>query len=248
MRGQEIHEEYAFPVPQDGNTLLRHIVNRRREGAVWRSIRPYIIADKIDWASQDAAQGVGMLAITGFIRGGSMDVNKLVHLPHGGDFQLDRIEAAIDPNAHRKRRHKGAEEEMGDAEGVVLAQADPERQEDLIAAVEPDMLDQEQTFPTEDELREADGAFHAARNTVRVPKGTSAYQAAWIVEDALSGDDEDFTDIDDDEEGDVMGMAHANDDARSYAGSGMWPSRYRFNVQVHGIVSTVYIVRRQGSA
>jgi pre-rRNA-processing protein TSR1 len=200
--------------------VLRHLVNRRREGAAWRSIRPYIIADGVNWASRDEANGTGTLAVTGYIRGGKLDVNKLVHLPGSGDFQLERIDAARDPHAPSRRRHKAGEDEMGEAETAVLAQADPARQEDLVAAVEPDMLDQEQTFPTEDELRAADEAFHAQRRTVRVPKGTSAYQAAWIVEDALSGTDDDFTDIDEDTD-DGMDMSGVNDDARSYAGSGV---------------------------
>jgi pre-rRNA-processing protein TSR1 len=111
-------------------------------------------------------QGTGTLAITGFVRGGSLDVNKLVHLPYGGDFQLDRIESASDPYGYSKGRHKGQEEDMREAEGMVLATADPEKQQDLVAYVEPDMLDQEQTFPTEEELQQADEAFHAAQKKV----------------------------------------------------------------------------------
>lgn len=49
-----------------------------------------------------------------------------------------------------------------------------------------------------------------------MPKGTSAYQAAWIVEEGLDEDDDsDYTDLED-SEGDDM-----DDDAKSYVGSGM---------------------------
>ena len=49
---------------------------------------------------------------------------------------------------------------MADSEGAnVLARADPEQQESLEAFVEPDMLDQEQTFPTEEELRDAEDSY-----------------------------------------------------------------------------------------
>jgi pre-rRNA-processing protein TSR1 len=75
-------------------------------------------------------------------------------------------------------------------------------------------------------------AIPPGMQTVRVPKGTSAYQAAWIVEDALSGEDSDFTDIEDDDD-DVMDMGRANDDARSYAGSGVCIDLRR-GIYMHG--------------
>ena len=51
-----------------------------------------------------------------------------------------------------------------------------------------DPLDAEQTWPTEEELAEAE---EANKNRRRVPKGTSDYQAAWIVDEAFSDESED---------------------------------------------------------
>ena len=44
---------------------------------------------------------------------------------------------------------------MTESEAALLAEADPHRQEDLIAENAPDPLEGEQTWPTEDELAEA---------------------------------------------------------------------------------------------
>ena len=44
---------------------------------------------------------------------------------------------------------------MTESEAALLAEADPNRQEDLIAENSPDPLEGEQTWPTEDELAEA---------------------------------------------------------------------------------------------
>ena len=64
-----------------------------------------------------------------------------------------------------------------------LATADPEFQEQLIFENEPDMMDGEQTWPTEEELNEA--AMNQKQNGkrfVKVPKGMGEYQAAWIID------------------------------------------------------------------
>lgn len=43
-------------------------------------------------------------------------------------------------------------------------------------------MEGEQTWPTEEELAEAEKRMGPKKYTKRVPKGTSEYQAAWIVE------------------------------------------------------------------
>lgn len=80
--------------------------------------------------------------------------------------------------------------------------------DDLTATNTPDLMANEQTWPTEEEMASAPGSSmgEGSKRTKRVPKGTSAYQAAWIVDDnALGEEDEDDGDdgemeIEDDEE------------------------------------------------
>ena len=67
--------------------------------------------------------------------------------------------------------------------------------DDLTATNTIDPLANDQTWPTEEEMAEAPHE-QASRSTKRVPKGTSAYQAAWIVDE----DDEDEDDEDDDDD------------------------------------------------
>lgn len=57
------------------------------------------------------------------------------------------------------------EEEMTDSTAVDIAVAD-EGQESLEAHVEPDMLDQEQAFPTEEEIQEAEEQYQLKQKTV----------------------------------------------------------------------------------
>lgn len=60
--------------------------------------------------------------------------------------------------------------------------------DDLTANNVPDLLANEQTWPTEEEMMSAPAVSAAPgeamdRKVKRVPKGTSAYQAAWIFDD-----------------------------------------------------------------
>ena len=56
--------------------------------------------------------------------------------------------------------------------------------DDLTATNAPDMLLNEQTWPTDEEMSSnKGGAIGSERRFKRVPKGTSAYQAAWIFDD-----------------------------------------------------------------
>ena len=57
---------------------------------------------------------------------------------------------------------------MTESEAALLAEADPNRQEDLITENAPDPLEGEQTWPTEEELAEA--TANAGQCTL-VPRG-----------------------------------------------------------------------------
>lgn len=78
--------------------------------------------------------------------------------------------------------------------------------DDLTATNVPDPLANEQTWPTEEEMEGGPSRprEHGVR-TKRVPKGTSAYQAAWII-DTPQGDD------DEDDDGESSGMDEDDDD------------------------------------
>lgn len=101
-----------------------------------------------------------------------------------------------------------------DVESALLAQPSADDADSLVSSNEPDDLANEQTWPTEEEMQgDADslptGAIPDAKKGTtpkrvrKVPKGTSEYQAAWIVDE---DDDED-----DDEEGEEDGGDEAQE-------------------------------------
>lgn len=88
-----------------------------------------------------------------------------------------------------------------------------ESADDLTATNIPDPLANEQTWPTEEEMEGGSGPSRLGGEdgvrTKRVPKGTSAYQAAWIIgEDGAAADDDD-----DDEEEDGEDMDGVDGDS-----------------------------------
>ena len=84
-----------------------------------------------------------------------------------------------------------------------------ENQETLVAENEPDLMDQEQTWPAEEEVAAGEARMRAmqidfqdpyeesTKQKKTVPKGTSSYQAAWIV-DSDGDDNSEISDDDDD--------------------------------------------------
>jgi pre-rRNA-processing protein TSR1 len=89
-----------------------------------------------------------------------------------------------------------------DVEPTVVAEPDPSSADSLVSSNDPDDLANEQTWPTEEEMK-GGGDVPVEDNTLpdakqgttpkhvkRIPKGMSEYQAAWIIDES------------DDEEGD----------------------------------------------
>ncbi|KAF9339581.1 hypothetical protein BGZ91_005464 [Linnemannia elongata] len=178
----------------------------------WRDTHPYMLAEDIAFEENPSDPSVGTLKVTGYARGTHFQANRLVHLQNFGDFQIEKITSA--PITHKAVHVHGNSMDAEDTE-TVLDVPVPGEQDDLAAENEPDLLANEQTWPTEEELMEAEERVknmdpsqrpEQSFNTVapkkairRVPKGTSNYQAAWIV-DSDHESDEDIEDEDEDED------------------------------------------------
>ncbi|KAM9451873.1 pre-rRNA-processing protein TSR1 homolog [Salvelinus alpinus] len=210
-----------FPLDsdQDATLMLRHLGAQRQRRLGFRSRRPHLLAQQVSYTpnssegSGGAPTGLGTLRVSGYVRGCPLQVDRLVHISGFGDFLLSQIDAPIDPlplNSMTPRPAKPGKEgdvDMQDG-GVdevasvrVLMKADPARRESLQAEAEVDPMDGEQTWPTDTELLEAEEARKSKR-VMKVPKGTSDYQATWIVdeEDENGEENEESTDDEDDED------------------------------------------------
>lgn len=89
-----------------------------------------------------------------------------------------------------------------------------EAADNLIATNTPDPLANEQTWPTEEEMGMSTASANGdGKRVKRVPKGTSAYQAAWIFDDEEEGEDDDEMDVEGGEEpDDAVNGIHGDED------------------------------------
>ncbi|XP_049581234.1 pre-rRNA-processing protein TSR1 homolog [Syngnathus scovelli] len=218
---------FSLDTEQDVTLLLRHLGTQRQRKLGFRSRRSHLLAQHVAFTPSGSA-GLGTLCVSGYVRGRPLRVDRLVHISGHGDFQLSQIDAPMDPlplNATAPRASKpgkdGAVDMMdggeADAPVRVLMKADPSCRESLQTEAEVDPMDGEQTWPTESELLEAEEARKNKR-VMKVPKGTSDYQAAWIVDNDENDDPDEESSEDDDDCDDEM-MEEAPDNESQDGGS-----------------------------
>uniref|UniRef100_H3BX07 Pre-rRNA-processing protein TSR1 homolog n=1 Tax=Tetraodon nigroviridis TaxID=99883 RepID=H3BX07_TETNG len=195
-----------FPLDsdQDATLLLRHLGSQKQRKLGFRSRRSHLLAQRVTFTPNSHSEGsgggpsgLGTLCVSGYVRGRPLRVDRLVHISGHGDFQLSQIDAPSDPlplnltTSRSTKPGKGGDVDMqvsaqdgGEDEAPVriLMKADPSARESLQAEAEVDPMEGEQTWPTESELLEAEEARKNKR-VMKVPKGTSDYQATWIVDE-----------------------------------------------------------------
>ncbi len=151
------------------------------DGISWREVRPYVVAESIEVIEP------GTLKLVGRIRGTrALDVNQLLHISGIGDFQMKRLTLL-------PLRRRGTQMDIDSPISVV---PDLSRQESLF---DPSCLpvDENDTQITQNVL----GSAENEKLLVKVPKGTSAYQARIIYEAGL---EESESSESEDDEGSVM--------------------------------------------
>ncbi|XP_065362551.1 pre-rRNA-processing protein TSR1 homolog [Calliphora vicina] len=185
----------------EGLNVMRRIGGQKKNIVYNRKNRPHVFGDHVEFIpNPNPAEDEGLLKVTGFLRGTPLDVNGLVHIAGLGDFQMSQIDAPQDPYKLDKLRNQEMLPELR-----VIAKADPNKQTSLQTENIPDPMDAEQTWPTEEEIAQSQLETKKMKLIKRVPKGFSAYQAAWIpdIETVEADDDDDEDDdMDDDEEDD----------------------------------------------
>nr|XP_057936804.1 pre-rRNA-processing protein TSR1 homolog [Doryrhamphus excisus] len=232
---------FSLDTEQDATLLLRHLGTQKQRKLGFRSRRSHLVAQCVtftpnttDEGMSGGRTGLGTLCVSGYVRGQPLRVDRLVHISGHGDFQLSQIDAPKDPlplntTAPRPAKPgKGGEIDMQDGDETeapvrILMKADPSCRESLQTEAEVDPMDGEQTWPTESELQEAEEARKSKR-LMKVPKGTSDYQAAWIVDEGDENgalDEESSEDDDDDDDDDDMmdDAPDGNDNDMEDAGS-----------------------------
>ena len=193
----------------EASQLMHYMSNCKRRHNAFRSHRSQVLAERVDFSPNDNSESeFGTLKVWGYVRNRALDVNSLVHIPGFGDFQMSLIEVLSDPNPSVKNKTDKSDNSMAiDKNDLKLVlRADPTKQQPIDSENSPDPMEGEQTWPTDEELN---AAKEEQKIVKKVPKGTSDYQAVWIVDDdnvanEEEDDDEEESESDEDEDEDMM--------------------------------------------
>jgi pre-rRNA-processing protein TSR1 len=165
-----------------GQKILRFIKDSKVKVVHWRDRHSYMIAERLEYI-----EGDDVLKVSGIVRGAALSANRLLHLQNLGDFQIEKITSEF-PSAQNH-----AQGSKMDMEPMVLHVPDANLMESLESQNEPDPMEGEQTWPTEEEIQESENKLRSMmkKRVRKVPKGTSSYQAAWIIDSDQEDDLED---------------------------------------------------------
>ena len=119
---------YALELDSDNANCLRYICQKFPQLVTWRDSRGWLIADKL--YSDEGYEGI---VIEGTCRGAGFNVNRLVHIPGYGDFQVDKIEK-LNKNAAKSRNEMQIDDVieqtyLPDASQDILDELNPDFQE-----------------------------------------------------------------------------------------------------------------------
>uniref|UniRef100_A0A914WYA7 Pre-rRNA-processing protein TSR1 homolog n=1 Tax=Plectus sambesii TaxID=2011161 RepID=A0A914WYA7_9BILA len=198
---------YTADNASDGLVIFRQISTGKKRPLILQKRRPHLLVEQID--KVDVEGDKCTLKVSGYMRGPALSVNGLVHLPGWGDFQMKQIDLTPDPHPLTEGKRKN---EM-DEGAKVLEVADQAKQTSLQSEVVPDPMEGEQTWPTQEDLDDATRSkLEPKKVGKKVPKGTSEYQAAWIVDEENGENKEENDEDDDDDEGSDENMSDESDD------------------------------------
>lgn len=204
---------YNLEKKNESGNCLRILCEKLPNKVSWRDNRGYLVVNDLNDLSFDGARNE--LILQGHCRGAGFHADGLVHLPGLGDFQVNKLEVL---SAH-------------DRSNVVNEYRFTENRESLddFNEDEVEMEDENESHYSRanskfhyDSLTTArfdDGGFLPGdHNTgvnkpeVRMPKGTSSYQARWYLDDVIDEDEESASEFEDEKEVDLKEVDEMEDD------------------------------------
>ena len=208
IQGQLCSVERCFiqdlPAPlsdtRECDDFKRGLAQIRLTGVSWREQRAYLVSETVEQIDQTTVK------IVGHLRGGkALSANHLVSVPGAGLFSIEKI---VEEDIRKSTSDVGMEVDQGN-KGILhlndpmiaekpiiqLNEGDAFSSERMLAAAEEQM---EMQMEAEMELdNDTSMTTKTKKKKRRLPKGTSSYQAAWIIDE---NDDDEDEDEDEDEE------------------------------------------------
>lgn len=201
--------------------VIRTLCTTTPKGVKWREDRSWMLIEDLKWPEgEELSTTHGEVVFTGVIRSKGLKANRLVQIGDWGHFQIEKIADASLPTARKRKADEMAVDAEAKDEEIIEV---PDEEQDDIADLAPydaTMEDYSEIpvseAPTErrgvlldDHRYFSDDESHLPQPPKRLPKGTSAYQAAWFLGDDASDSGSDISEDGVDHEGDVAMAAPA---------------------------------------
>ena len=202
---------YALDSPRETDNIIRSLCTTAPKGVNWREERSWMLVEDVRWTDVRQETVSGEVVVTGVVRGRGLKADRLAQVGDWGDFQIDKITAAPLPPARKRKANEMSMD--ADVSQEELIEAPTQDQDDLadLAPYEVAMDDIDDVPMSEvstakrgvlldDHHYFSDDETHLPVAPSRVPKGTSSYQAAWLLDEMYDSE----SDLDDevDEDGD----------------------------------------------
>lgn len=201
--------------------VIRTLCTTTPKGVKWREERSWMLIEDVRWPEgEELSTTHGEVVFTGVIRSKGLKANRLVQIGDWGHFQIEKIADASLPTARKRKADEMAVD--AEAKGEEIIEVPDEEQDDIadLAPYDATMEDYSEIpvseAPTErrgvlldDHRYFSDDESHLPQPPKRLPKGTSAYQAAWFLGDDASDSGSDISEDGVDHEGDVAMTAPA---------------------------------------
>ena len=183
---------------QECANLMRSLCTLTPKGIRWREERGWMLVDDIQWPEQEHENVI----LTGVVRGKGLKADRLVQVGDWGNYQIDRITAA--PLETRKRKANEMAVDVSDQTALEV----PTVEQDDLADLAPEEVMMEDDNASmlmatsekrgvllDDHHYFSDDETHLPAKPKRLPRGTSAYQAAWYLGEDFSDSGSDMEDV-----------------------------------------------------
>lgn len=169
---------------QDLQQLFHYCSSAKRKPNSYCSRRSQLLAESFNFVTNCNDSSIGTLIVDGYVRNNPFNVNSLVYIPEFGEFQLELLETVKSPYSNLRNSQK-----------VSFSQkAEENARPDLVKENKVETIFEQEMQSMEEEMKLAD-----VLEKKKVPKGTSDYQAAWIIDSDQEDDEEHESENDDDD-------------------------------------------------
>lgn len=183
---------------QEALNIIRTMCVQTPLGIQWRDERSYILAEEVNWKGENN-DAKGILSIKGIVRGNPLNIDRLIHIPGWGDYQINKIIPLNIKELHNKKTENTML--IDTEEKPIFPTENQDSLEELVLKVE-NMKDIDEY--NNQEKKEQKGVriddyyyFSDDSETIkkphRLPPGTSDYQASWILDSDSDIDEDDLS-------------------------------------------------------